>query len=104
VRLPGWNQKVCVINILGLAAVSCRWPFGASIKAKSQDPAGWLAGLVGLPGGYATGVRDCIKDVAQRADGESQEGNDCLEGLRHLARFGLTPQLARPLWDWGPWR
>jgi hypothetical protein len=32
-----------VINILGLAAVSCRWPFGAFIKAKSRKilPAGW---------------------------------------------------------------
>jgi len=67
----------------------------------AQDPAGRLAGLnVGLLGGSPTGVRDCMKDAAQRAGGESREGNDCLEGLRHLARFGLTPQIARPLWDW----
>ena len=71
----------------------------------AQDPAGWLAGLnVGLLGGSPTGLRDCIKGAAQRGDGRSHEGNDCLEGLRHSARFGLTPQLARPLWDWGPWR
>jgi hypothetical protein len=54
----------------------------------AQDPAGWLAGLnVGLLGGSPTGLRDCIKDAAQRADGESQEANDCLEGLRHVAPF-----------------
>jgi hypothetical protein len=71
----------------------------------AQDPAGWLAGLnVVLLGGSPTGVRDRIEDAAQRVEGESQEGNDWLEGLRRLARFGLTPQLARPLWDWRPWR
>jgi hypothetical protein len=71
----------------------------------AQNLAGWLAGLnAGLLGGSPTEACDCIEDAAQRVGGESQEGNDCLEGLRHLARFGLTPQLARPLWDWGPWR